>query len=88
MTFNWKRLAALLLAVMLTLSLTALGEDEIINSDDLSVLEDIELSEPANDLDLPDLNLDLQEPVIDEIITPEEDIDAEVFSNALKNFGF
>lgn len=83
MTFNWKRLAALLLAVMLTLSLTALGEDEIINSDDLSVLEDIELSEPANDLDLPDLNLDLQEPVIDEIITPEEDIDAEVFSNAL-----
>ena len=83
MTFNWKRLAALLLAVMLTLSLTALGEDEIINSDDLSVLEDIELSEPANDLDLPALNLDLQEPVNDEILTPEEDIDAEVSSNAL-----
>ena len=44
------------LAVMLTLSLTALGEDEIINSDDLPIFEDIELSESLNDLDIPILN--------------------------------
>ena len=36
MKFNWKRLAALLLAVVLMLSLTGMGEDEIVIFDDVS----------------------------------------------------
>jgi len=56
MKFNWKRLAALLLAVILMLSLTGIGEEEIVIDNDLSLPEDIELSGPVNDLDLPVLN--------------------------------
>ena len=83
MKFNWKRLAALLLAVILMLSLTGIGEEEIVIDNDLSLPEDIELSGPVNDLDLSVLNIDLQKPVNDEVITSEENIDDDVESNAL-----
>jgi len=83
MKHNWKRLTTLLLAAILMLSLSAVSEEGIAIDNDLPVLEDIELSGTLNDLDLPVLDIDLQEPVNDEIITPEENTDAEVASNAL-----
>lgn len=83
MKYNWKRLAALLLAVILMLSLSGVSEEEFVIDNDLPILEDIELSESLNDLDIPILNTDLQQPVNDEIITPEDDIDVDITSNAL-----
>ena len=88
MKLYWKRLAALLLAVLLMMSLTGMGEEGITDNDliiggsssDEAVLpEGLELDDP----ELSILNSDLPEPTNDEIITPEENTTDDAVSNAL-----
>ncbi len=75
MKFNWKRLAALLLAVVLMLSLTAVGEEEITIADDASTnaaeIEDVlgiddALTEPDLVLDDP-LELNLSDDILNSL---------------------
>lgn len=72
MKFNWKRLAALLLAVILMLSLTGMGEEELTIADDASTnaaeIEDVlgiddALTEPDLVLDDP-LELNLSDDIL------------------------
>ena len=94
MKFNLKKMVALLLAAILMLSLSGLGEDAIVIEDgaavegdlldNIPVLEDLDLAGDVNILDSLDLDISTEMPKADEEAAPEEVADDEsISSNAL-----
>ena len=73
MKFNWKRLTALLLAAILMLSLTGMGEGEIVIEDDVST-EGI-INEADIDIDATTIELDSMIDMLDNIDMQQDPVD-------------
>ena len=93
MKFNLKKMVALLLAVILMLSLSGLGEDAIVIEDGaavegepttiVSVIDDVDLEEQLDISDVLIIDTDAQTPAGDEMTVPEAGIEDAVAPNAL-----